>query len=443
MPRNMMSDFSGMVSEIPPEVQFGGFEKKHHSESGKSHARRRGSALEEDEALKYLTHEEKDVLLFFEETIDSLEEDLEEQALYDSGIHCHSPRSVEDNMSSLSESEDIIDLVQPSPKSTTQESVPGRTTALEETWKMDKPKQEHTEPPDEGVHVNAATPQPVQPSAPPLPIYEAFSAPPPVQHPKLLRSIPTPLVIAQKISEKQAEGSSFSLGSPTETKPMERRSTPASSPLRNGEYLTAFKPSPPPPTAPKPQRFPSNISITNVGEKEFSKTISQAAVSVQERKARVLANVNGSPFPISELEERLQKHQLLGHNRSSSLRDLPSEQARHEALNRLGLVDESLGQAQLDHSLNIPASKDEKAEGALVVSNGYRNIHELLKRESGPFPSISKTVTFRPGVDVVDGKPAQQSAPKSFYDHRQPDFSLDVRKRSVPCLGLLDLGPRG
>lgn len=75
-----------------------------------------------------MTHEEKDVLLFFEETIDSLEEDLEEQTLYDSGIHCHSPKSMEENMSSLSESEDIIDLVQPSPTNTIQESVHSRTT---------------------------------------------------------------------------------------------------------------------------------------------------------------------------------------------------------------------------------------------------------------------------------------------------------------------------
>uniref|UniRef100_A0A6J0UF21 Proline and serine-rich protein 2 n=1 Tax=Pogona vitticeps TaxID=103695 RepID=A0A6J0UF21_9SAUR len=442
MPRNMMSDFSGMVCEMPSAVQFGSFEKKHRLENGKSRPRRRGSTLEEDETLKYLTHEEKDVLLFFEETIDSLEEDLEEQALYDSGIHCYSPKSMEENMSSLSESEDIIDLVQPSPKNAIQESAPSRTA--EEAWKLDKLKQEDIEPPDEGIHSDAPAPQSVQPSAPPLPIYEAFSAPSPVQHPKLLRSVPTPLVIAQKISEKQAEGSSFSLGSPKENKSTDRRSgSPASSPLRNGECLTAFKPSVPPLTAPKPQRFPSNISITNIGEKEFSKTISQAAVSIQERKARVLANVNGSPFLISELEERLQKHQLLSHNRSSSLRDLPSEQARHEALSRLGLVEETLGQAQPAHPLNRPTSKDETSEGGLVVSNGYRNIHEILKRESSPFPSVSKTATFKQGTDVVDGKTAQQSGPKNFYEHRQPDFSLDMRRRAGSLPRPSGLRPQG
>ena len=37
--------------------------------------------VQDDESLRYLTHEEKDVLLFFEETIDSLEDDFEEQVL--------------------------------------------------------------------------------------------------------------------------------------------------------------------------------------------------------------------------------------------------------------------------------------------------------------------------------------------------------------------------
>ncbi|XP_042325813.1 proline and serine-rich protein 2 [Sceloporus undulatus] len=441
MPRNMMSDFSGMVCEIPPEIQFGSFEKNHHLESGKSRPRRRGSTLDDDETLKYLTLEEKDVLLFFEETIDSLEDDLEEQALHDSGIHCHSPKSMEENMSSHSESEDIIDLVQPGPE--TRESVSSRITdpALDEVWKPDKSKLDHIKPPDEEVCADTV---PVQPSAPPLPMYEVFPPPPPVQHPKLPRSIPTPLVIAQKISEKQAEGSSFSPTSPKEGKFVERRSMPASSPLHNGERFTAFRQSAPPPTAPKPQRFPSNISITNIGEREFSKTISNAAVNVQERKARVLANVNGSSFLTSEGEERLQRYDISGHGRSSSLRDLPSEQARQEALSRLGLVEDGFGQAQLDHSGSVLRSKEDKPDQGQVVSNGYGNIHEILKRESSLFPSMSKTVTFKPDSDLMNGKPARQNATKSFYEYRPPpDFSLDIRRRSGSLPRPSGLRPQG
>lgn len=59
--------------------------------------------------------------MFFEETIDSLEDDFEDQVLHDSGIHCHSPRSTEENASSHSETEDIIDLVQSTPESSDHE----------------------------------------------------------------------------------------------------------------------------------------------------------------------------------------------------------------------------------------------------------------------------------------------------------------------------------
>uniref|UniRef100_A0A670KJ02 Proline and serine rich 2 n=1 Tax=Podarcis muralis TaxID=64176 RepID=A0A670KJ02_PODMU len=205
--------------------------------------------------------------------------------------------------------------------------------------------------------------------------------------------------IAQKISEKQAEGTPFSPASPKEG-----RTTPSSSPLCNRERFSAFKQALPPPTAPKPQRFPSNISITNVGEREFSKTISRAAVNVQERKARVLANVNGSPYFISELEERLQKHDLSGQSRSSSLRDLPPEQP---------------------------------------LSNGYRNIHDVLRRETSHFPSVSKTVTVKPDADLPDGKPARQNAAKSFCDHRLPDLSLEMRRRSGSLPRPSGLRPQG
>jgi len=82
------------------------------------------TSVQDDESLKHLTHEEKDVILFFEETLDSLEYDFDEPTLCDSGIHCHSPQSLEESPSSHSEPEDVIDLVQPAPASGEAESLP-------------------------------------------------------------------------------------------------------------------------------------------------------------------------------------------------------------------------------------------------------------------------------------------------------------------------------
>ena len=79
--------------------------------------------VQDHESLKYLTHEEKDVLLFFEETIDSLEDDFEEQVLCAGDAQWHSPRSLEESTSAPSKPEDVVDLVQPGPGAGEPESL--------------------------------------------------------------------------------------------------------------------------------------------------------------------------------------------------------------------------------------------------------------------------------------------------------------------------------
>uniref|UniRef100_A0A8D0FY82 Proline and serine rich 2 n=1 Tax=Strix occidentalis caurina TaxID=311401 RepID=A0A8D0FY82_STROC len=336
---------------------------------------------QDDESLKYLTHEEQDVLMFFEETIDALEDDLEEPVLRDSGIHCQSPRSTEENVSSHSETEDIIDLVQSTPESSDHEGPPSRDT--EPAVPADLPPHPPIPPPS----MSETLP------LPPLP-------PPPVQHPKLLRSIPTPLIMAQKMSEQQTENR-VRFPSAVKEGNLDKKKIP----VVNGDYSAA--PKHPPAPAPKLYRFPSNINITNVSGKEFNETISKAAVNVQERRAQVLANINGGAFLAAELEEKLQKSDFLSRNRSSSLRDLCSEQTRYEALTKLGL--------QAD-----------------TVPNGYQNIHEILKSEPSPFLPMGKTVTIKPEVALAATKvsSAQQNTAKNFNDYKQPSLNLDMRRRS-------------
>ncbi|NXB72026.1 PRSR2 protein, partial [Donacobius atricapilla] len=381
----------------------------------------------DDESLKYLTHEEQDVLMFFEETIDALEDDLEEMALRDSGIHCQSPRSTEENVSSHSETEDIIDLVQSTPESSDHEGPSSRDTepvtslplclsVLAATRRAESPRS--AVPADLPPRPPAAPPAVSE--TPPLP-----AAPvPPVQHPKLLRSVPTPLIVAQKISEQQVESRARLPGAPKEGN-SERRKAP----VANGDYSPA--PKHPPAPAPKLHRFPSNINITNVSGKEFSETISKAAVNVQERRAQVLANINGGALLAAELEEKLHKNDFLSRNRSSSLRDLSSEQTRYEALTKLGLVKGKPAQDQVDHAPNTQ-QLDVQPQQAEAVTNGYQNIHEILKSEPSPFLPMGKTVTIRPEVALATNKvsSAQQNTEKSCNDYKQPGVSLDMRRRS-------------
>ncbi|NXG68474.1 PRSR2 protein, partial [Baryphthengus martii] len=379
----------------------------------------------DDESLKYLTHEEQDVLMFFEETIDALEDDLEEPVQRDSGIHCQSPRSTEETVSSQSETEDIIDLVQSTPEGSDHEGPLNNLMTysrfvfqvLDATSRTESPKP-----------VVPADIPPHPPVPPPPPMAETLPLPPPppppAQHPKLLRSVPTPLIMAQKISEQQLESR---VRFPSALK--EGNSDRKKMPVANGDYFAA--PKHPPAPAPKLHRFPSNINITNVSGKEFNETISKAAVNVQERRAQVLANINGGAFLAAELEEKLQKNDFLQRNRSSSLRDLSSEQTRYEALTKLGLVKGKPAQDQVDRA---PSTQqlDVQPKQADAVPNGYQNIHEILKSEPSPFLPMGKTVTIKPEVALAASKvsSAQQSAAKSCNDYKQPSLNLDMRRRS-------------
>ncbi|XP_054675245.1 proline and serine-rich protein 2 [Grus americana] len=415
MPRNVLSDSPEMASDISPKHTLGSMEKGGSVENRGSQARCRTLALD-DESLKYLTHEEQDVLMFFEETIDALEDDLEEQVLRDSGIHCQSPRSTEENVSSHSETEDIIDLVQSTPESSDHDGPPSRDAepVSDATRRTESPKP--AVPADLPPH--PPVPPPSMSETLPLP------PPPPVQHPKLFRSIPTPLIMAQKISEQQME-SKVRFPSALKEGNSDRKKTP----VANGDYFAA--PKHPPAPAPKLHRFPSNINITNVSGKEFNETISKAAVNVQERRAQVLANINGGAFLAAELEEKLQKNDFLSRNRSSSLRDLSSEQTRYEALTKLGLVKGKPAQDQVDHASST-RQLDVQPKQADAVPNGYQNIHEILKSGPSPFLPMGKTVTIKPEVALAANKVSstQQNTAKSFNDYKQPSLNLDMRRRS-------------
>lgn len=88
--------------------------------------------VQDDESLKYLTHEEKDVLLFFEETIDSLEDDFGEQVPCAGDAQCLSLPSVDESASGPSEPEDVVDLVKPGPAAGEPESLQDVTEAAGE-----------------------------------------------------------------------------------------------------------------------------------------------------------------------------------------------------------------------------------------------------------------------------------------------------------------------
>ncbi|XP_055449879.1 proline and serine-rich protein 2 [Psammomys obesus] len=430
-----------MDSDASPGCRLSDLSRGGSLESRSSSARSRSFTLD-DESLKHLTHEEKDVILFFEETLDSLEYDFDEPALCDSGIHCHSPQSLEESPSSHSEPEDVIDLVQPGPASGEAESLPdvSQVTGAPSVTKQDTPVLEGgKQAAEDSLQVPDSRDPEVFPLPPSLPVTvpsaprkELMSPSPPAEHPKLPRSVPTPLVIAQKISEKLAGNEALSPTSPSkEGKPGEWR-TPASIASRNGDHLGVWHRHAAQP-APKVHRFPSNISVTNSAGKDFNKTISKAAVNVQERKAQVLANINGMSFISAgdtSAEERGQK--------AEEQRDGPADGAR--APGKVGMAGEP-GVPRAGGPARAQQSRAVQTEQPPALANGFQSVHEALRSEPSAFAPTSKTITFRPDPAVA-GKLARQNASRSLYEPR-PDGNQDARRRTGSLPRAVGFRPQG
>ncbi|XP_019512538.1 PREDICTED: proline and serine-rich protein 2 [Hipposideros armiger] len=445
MPINhQKSDSAEMDSDLSLSCRLSDLSRGGSLESRSSSSRSR-SLTSDDESLKFLTHEEKDVILFFEETIDSLEDDLEEQVLCDSRVRCLSPRSLEGSASNHSEPEDVIDLVPPGRAAREPECLPDVTEAAgakpvgEEDTPVPQCGTQDTEacPPPEGtVPVPEALPRPPSlpvTAAPAHPRKELLS-PPPAEHPKLPRSVPTPLVIAQKMSEKLAGNEALSPTSPSkEGRPGEWRTLTSVGP-GNGEHSLWPRHTAQP--APKTHRFPSNISVTNSAGREFNKTISKAAVNVQERKARVLANINGvSFFSMGESEDRAPKSDVPEPRRSAS----PEPGARDQS--RPGSVQEAVS-ARAGGQPSTQQSRGVQTELSPPLANGFQSVHDVLKSERSAFVSTGKTITIRPDAAHAS-KLARQNASKSLYEHWQADCSQHARKRSGSLPRAVGFRPQG
>uniref|UniRef100_A0A8C5NB56 Proline and serine-rich protein 2 n=1 Tax=Gouania willdenowi TaxID=441366 RepID=A0A8C5NB56_GOUWI len=140
-------------------------------------------------------------------------------------------------------------------------------------------------------------------------------------------SIPTPVLIAQKIAENQG-------GSPTNIHPsaiFHRLSLESEQPLTEPQAKHG------PPTAAKPSRFPGNISVV-LGNKEHQSQ-SLPNVNLEERRAQMLANLSGASHPLQQENLLPAEEQSTGNRpgRSISFKDPTPDKSRMEALSKLGL----------------------------------------------------------------------------------------------------------
>ncbi|XP_076862985.1 uncharacterized protein proser2 [Brachyhypopomus gauderio] len=265
-----------------------------------------------DDALQFLSLEEKECILFFEETIDSLQTGLEDDSVASSSGRVTAKEHLRTSASSathrtpttaLSPSQmdhDIIDLVHSSPHFTTPD--------FQSQAKFEgKPTRDSMAFPDPTLSAPSAVSDSSE---------ESNYHPPPGY-------VPTPVVIASRLAEHQSAGVSPSLPSMLLQR---RRSMEAQ---RNQPSKCG------PPTHAKPARLPDNICMTRGGCDPSPHSIAVAAVNLQERRSQMLANLPPNAHPLEGGEPN---HVRSTPTRSVSFTDPTLNASRMEALSKLGLT---------------------------------------------------------------------------------------------------------
>ncbi|OCT87225.1 proline and serine-rich protein 2 [Xenopus laevis] len=398
MPSNLIKLSS---SEMEPDFHSRKFSDSERSGSfnsqGSRRSRSRSSNLD-DENLKYLTSEEKNALLFFEETLDAFEDDIEETPVsQDDNFGYYSLISTD---GSHSENEEIIDLVQ-AEENLELHTLPNSKDIQE--CKDGKQTQMNTSVPVTLIHTSSPVTTTVATTTMASPKEKEILSPEfPIEHKKLLGAIPTPVVIAKKISERNADNLNPSQLSPSEGKQTELKKSVGTSPIGEGNFIFTGPPNS------RPHNFPNNISVKQVG-KQYNKTIAKAAVNVQERKAKVLANINGQSLLDDETDSRVNYEQL---SRKTSFRDVTAEQARYEALTKLGLVKDTTVQAGIQ-TVGLPTSP---------VSNAPMSPKFLQqdshKRYSYESQYVSNSIKNEP-LAFAHSKSLPRESPKRYVNENQ------------------------
>ncbi|KAK7129586.1 hypothetical protein R3I93_019280 [Phoxinus phoxinus] len=239
-----------------------------------------------EDDLQFLSLEERECILFFEETIGSLEEDdertghrpaVERPAAHTQAARHHSPVD-----------HDIIDLVHPAPD----------PSKHKDTRPFTPDVQELIAAPDTRYEVKAKRDPPLEVGP----------------HPPSASSI---------ITSKTAEHESVTSASP----PLQRRSSldlPQNPSAKHG-----------PPIHAKPVRLPDSISMLLGSREHIPHSIATEAVTVQERRALMLSNLSGSAHPLDGGEPACVRRLP---TRSISFRDPTPDKSRMEALSKLGLA---------------------------------------------------------------------------------------------------------
>ncbi|XP_053498254.1 proline and serine-rich protein 2 [Ictalurus furcatus] len=324
-----------------------------------------------DDGLQFLSVEEKECILFFEETIDSLEDGLDDSKALTSRRSTPAEILRASSNSALSSARaakvspglmehDIIDLVH-SPTNLTVPDFPN----------IDLIPEPHYETIPQKVSV-------VPSSARSSDAHEENNHQPPPG------SVPTPVVIASKISEHQGAGGI----------------TPSK--LLGHRRSLESKRNPPMPT--RIPQLPHNISMTQGNQELSHQSLATAAVNIQERRSQMLANLPAGNHPLEGGEPACVRNVPI---RSVSFKDIAPEKSRMEALSKLGLTG-----GKTPHSTASMVTKVSSS-----TTSPYSSSYKVSSSASPPVSSSNKVSVSTPAhmTNMNSSKNSSTSGAQSIY----------------------------
>ncbi|XP_077565300.1 uncharacterized protein proser2 [Stigmatopora nigra] len=343
-------------------------------------ALRRSSKSRDEDALGFLSPEEKECLQFFEKTIGSLESGLEEDelgaaasqgSLKSTGSPNLPAREMDgDDLARVpplstgsfgAKDQDIIDLVRPDPDLMLAK-LPVFKPTSPDFQKMTYNPDSHFEMKMRHDHSDEHVYQPAG-------------------------LVPTPVLIAKKIAEDQAgaAGSSLLRGG---------RGHEGEKSAGRGEDVHSKQG---PPTFAKPSRYPANISMI-LGNKE-QQNPPAFNINLNDRRALVMSNLTGGAqvLPPEQPKANLAAKKHGPPARSISFKDPTPEQTRMEALSKLGLTGNRARSAgdTMDGAAPGPVPTTVSAMAALAETRSRVSPREsgILTPDSQIYPSGKKAVS--------------------------------------------------
>ncbi|XP_061662063.1 proline and serine-rich protein 2 [Syngnathoides biaculeatus] len=384
----------------------------------------RSARPRDEDTLRFLSPEEEECLQFFEETIGSLENSLEEDELRAELVNSLASGSLlSDEMDGPPETQDlytapsitarrlsakdqdIIDLVRPDPELMLAK-LPSFNPTSPDFQRMATNPESHFE--IKPRHDPQDHPGSYEPT-------DGHS-----YHPA--GSVPTPVLIAKKIAENQAVGATNSSALLRRQHSQEGEKSPG----HNGDPPTKQGP----PTFAKPTRYPANITRI-LGNKELQNE-PVASVNLQDRRALMLSNLTGAPQSLVEEDPKQNLvHKLRNApTRSISFKDPTPEKTRMEALSKLGLSRNramSGGISVPDTGDSTPPSPVSSAETSVTgpLETKFQPTETHIHVPDSKVPMLPQSQTYVQKAENWSFESARS------FDYRKPPLSPPHQEKTL------------